>query len=93
MRWIEIIEVRTTAASGYKLAAELQNLNEKNVQPGNSTKIRIFSRPSLDCDFCIYLEHDVAHLEKDGSQLGVRLADALKAYGLINHKIWMEISS
>jgi hypothetical protein len=46
----------------------------------------------IDTDFSIHLFHDSKKVEKSGSPLGLRLASALKEFGLVNHSIWIEMN-
>jgi hypothetical protein len=53
--------------------------------------IMAFSRVSIDTDFSIHIFHDSKKIENSGSRLGLRLAAALKEFGLVHHSIWREM--
>ena len=53
--------------------------------------IKSYSRVMIDSDFSIHLFHDSKKVENNGSPLGLRLALALKEFGLVNHSIWIEM--
>jgi hypothetical protein len=50
-----------------------------------------FSRVLLDTDYMIQIFHDSNKLENPGSPLGIRLANALKEFGLVNHSVWVDM--
>ena len=50
-----------------------------------------FSRVSIDTNFSIHIFHDSKKIENSGSRLGLRLAAALKEFGLVHHSIWREM--
>ena len=51
-----------------------------------------YSRMLIESDFSIHILHDSKEAEAGGSRLGLRLVDALKEFGLVNHSIWMEMN-
>jgi len=53
--------------------------------------VKAYCRLMIDTDFSIHLFHDSKKVEKSGSPLGLRLAAALKEFGLVNHSIWIEM--
>jgi hypothetical protein len=66
------------------LIGELDSKRKKQV-------IMAFSRVSIDTDFSIHIIHDSKNVENGGSRLGLRLAAALKEFGLVHHSIWMAL--
>jgi len=60
-------------------------------QEDASGRIRIYHREKIDTDFCIVLSHAEENVMSEGSPLGLRLAAALKAFGLVNHSVWIEM--
>ena len=55
--------------------------------------IKSYGRVLIDTDFSIHLFHDSKKVENSGSRLGLSIASALKAFGLVNHSIWIEMHS
>jgi hypothetical protein len=92
MKWLEIIELRSAGGNSKLLASQMQKLvNEVNERTENYA-VRAFCRLMIDTDFSIHLFHDSKKVEKSGSPLGLRLASALKEFGLVNHSIWIEMN-
>ncbi|MCP4130940.1 MAG: hypothetical protein GY754_08160, partial [bacterium] len=38
----------------------------------------------------IHLKHDSEKVDNSGSDLGLTIASNLKAFGLVNHTVWLE---
>ena len=90
MNWLEIIELH--AASGKRASCELYLKNvikDLEREPG-SLVLTVFSQTALDCDYMLQLRHQSQQVELHGSDLGLRLVDALKEFGLVNHTVWTE---
>ncbi len=52
--------------------------------------IKAYSLVITDADFSIHLYHDSKEADISGRPLGLRLASALKKFGLVNHNVWVE---
>ena len=52
--------------------------------------IKACSGTMIDTDSSIYLYHDSKKVENNGSPWGLRLASALKKFGLVIHSVWVE---
>jgi hypothetical protein len=92
MKWLEIIELRSAGGNSKLLESQMQKLvNDVNERIENYA-VRAFCRLMIDTDFSIHLFHDSKKVEKSGSPLGLRLASALKEFGLVNHSIWIEMN-
>ena len=92
MKMLEIIELRITGKDHDKVEAYLKQL-VKQVQTDTDKMIKVFTKLYLDTDFSIHLVDRTKKLEQNGSPLGQHLVSVLKAYGLVNHSIWIEQSS
>ena len=93
MKWIEIIEIRSADSNKELLKSQLQKLITEMDKKTKGQEIKSYSRVLIDTDFSIHLFHDSKKVENSGSPLGLRLASALKAFGLVNHSIWIEMHS
>jgi hypothetical protein len=88
MKWLEIIKLRTAEKSSGVL--------EKIFLPGDEfvqsglIKIAFYRHDVLESDLSIHLQWDSKQPSKNGSSLGLRFAQALKDFGLIDHSIWIE---
>lgn len=90
MKWIEIIELRQANNTREQLKTHLQELIEQVENENESQTVKFYARIIIDTDFNIHLFHDSGKVKKQGSSMGIRLAHALKSYGLVNHTIWIE---
>jgi len=69
-----------------KLIEEIEKSKRKHVAMA-------YSRVFIDTDYTIQLFHETKVIEKNGSSLGLRLASALKAFGLVNHSLWVALDN
>jgi len=93
MKWLEIIELRAVESNRELLKSKLQKLLDQVDKGRKKQGILAYSRVLIDTDFSIHLFHDSKKMENSGSPLGLRIASALKAFGLVNHSIWIEMHS
>ena len=93
MKWLEIIELRSAGGNNKLLESEMQTLVNEVYERTEQNEARAYCRLLIDTDFSIHLFHDSKEVEKSGSPLGLRLASALKAFGLVNHSVWIEMHS
>ncbi len=90
MKWVEVIQLRSVASNRKRLESKLQKLiNEVDRKPKKHS-IKIYNRERIGTDICIILFHDREKVEIGGSRLSLCLVAALKAFGLVNHSIWIE---
>ena len=92
MKWLEIIQLRTTERSMTKLKSQLEALINEVEEETKKQAIKAYSHIAIDTDFSVHLFHDSKKAEVNGSQLGLYLASALKEFGLVNHSIWIEMN-
>ena len=93
MKWLEIIELRSVGNDRELLESQLQKLINEVDRETKKQAIKSYSRVMIDTDFSIHLFHDSKKVENSGSRLGLRIASALKDFGLVNHRIWIEMHS
>lgn len=91
-KWVEVITLRSVNRDRSAVESELRRLIADVKNQGQRPEIKGYSRSLIDSDFCIYLEHRSGEIADRGSPLGVRLASALKEFGLVNHTVWIEMS-
>ena len=91
MKWLEVIGLRAANSNRELLESQLQKLIKEVGRETKKQAIKSFSRVMIDTDFSIHLFHDSKKVENSGSPLGLRLASALKEFGLVNHSIWIEM--
>lgn len=91
MNWSEVIAVRSTGSNTASLKSALEELMGDVHEDDASEGVRIYHREKIDTDFCIILSHAGETVLGEGSPLGLRLAAALKTFGLVNHSVWIEM--
>jgi len=93
MKWLEIIELRSADHNRDLLLSQLHELaNEMDEETGKQS-VTTYSCVKFESDFSIHLVHHSKEVEFGGSSLGIRLASALKEFGLVNHSIWVEMNN
>lgn len=90
MKWIEIIELRSANSTREQLETDLQEFLDLVEEKKERQTVKVYSRMMIDTDFSIHLFHDSNKIERCGSPLGLRLVSGLKAYGMVNHTVWIE---
>ena len=88
MKWLEVIKLRS-AGKDSRLLEELLLSIDKLSQSG-LVEMKTYHHAALETDFSVHLLWDSRRPEQNGSALGLRLAQALKEFGLIDHSIWIE---
>ena len=85
-----MITIRSGARRTDTVAATLEELLA-DLAARPQDQLRIYHREGVDTDFCIILSHEGSKVLTGGSQLGLRLAAALKDLGQVHHAVWMEM--
>jgi nitric oxide synthase oxygenase domain/subunit len=93
MKWLEVIGLRSVERNREILESKLQMLTDEVDKGRQKQVIMVYRRELINTDFGIHIYHDSKKVESCGSRLGIRLADALKEFGLVNHSIWIEMHS
>ena len=91
MKWLEIIELRSVRGQPGELRSELLKLVDALKEETERGDVTAFSRVMIDTDFSIHLFHDSTKIAANGTPLGLRLASALKEFGMVNHTVWLEM--
>lgn len=91
MKWAELITVRSTGNNKKALTSALQELMNDIAGKYGPERIRMYHRQTIDIDFCIILFHEAEPVVHHGSRLGLRVAAALKVFGMVNHSVWREM--
>ncbi len=88
VKWLEVIKLRSTGKD-IQLLKELFLSFDKFSQPA-LVEMKTYSGAALGTDLSVHLHWESEHPDQNGSALGLRLAHALKEFGLIDHSIWIE---
>ena len=88
MKWVEVIKLRS-AGIGVGLQEELL-LPAGDPRQNGPVKMKAYRHAGLDTDWSVHLLWESERPEQNGSTLGIRLARAMKEYGLVDHSVWIE---
>ena len=91
MNWLEDIHFRATERLTEQFEHSVHYLINEAKQEGVCDKISIYKRAHVETDMCIHLHHDTMSVAKNGSPLGLRIASALREFGMVNHTVWGEM--
>lgn len=92
MSMLEIIHLRSTGEPLDSLAAEIRA--SAGAEETGADLLALYRRRGLETDLAVHIRHpDRADRAGRGepSGFGLRLAAALRAYGLVEHTIWEEL--
>lgn len=53
-------------------------------------KVCVYKRKTIDTELAIHLRVDTDQNDSRSSELGIRLASALKEFGMVKHSVWRE---
>ena len=90
MKWIEIITLRSAGTSREFIEQKIPRTVTDEDRGENLAAIRMYRNATLDTDLSVHLLFASPRPEAAPSILGQRLASALKAFGLVNHSMWVE---
>jgi len=88
MKWIEIIKLRSAEQASEPLRAVLTAIAKD--APGGLIGARIYRHALWETDWSLHLYWDSKKPDKNGSALGLRLRQAFKELGLVDHSLWIE---
>lgn len=88
MKWIEIIDLRISEEFSEEVTELLATITAE-VSPAVTLYVHAF----MYTDFSIHIKHESEKVDQSGSNLGMQIASSLKAYGLVNHNVWIETRS
>jgi hypothetical protein len=89
MKWLEIIKLRSAGNHTVLLEELFQRIANSDKNMG-LVEMKIYRHAALESDLSVHLHWKSEKPEKNGSGLGIRLVQAFKEFGLINHSIWIE---
>jgi hypothetical protein len=90
MNWIEIITLRSHANIQESLICELLKPVAEDKERNGLISMKIYRNPWVDTDMSVHLHWESTRVEQQGSAMGLRLAQTLKEFGLVNHSAWVE---
>jgi hypothetical protein len=90
MKWIEIIELRSTKEKGTLLKEDLREFVKGLKYEEGLFEAKVLSHGSLESDLSLHLYYDSENVDVSGSPLGLRLLTELKKFGMVDHNIWIQ---
>jgi hypothetical protein len=85
MIWMEFIKVQTAQAN---VAAVLRKFVQECKRCKGLLDAKVFTHAVVeDCSLCLLWK--TSRIERQGSRIGLHLADNLKKYGLVDHSVWV----
>jgi hypothetical protein len=92
MRWMEMITLRAALRQGKddEVTTLLYDSIKEMGRKKGLVEARVLSCASVHSDLALNLIWETSHPERNGSSLGLSMAQTLKAFGLVEHTIWAE---
>ena len=87
MKRLEVIHLRLAASLPKEVAQEIRR---SVAEAGESWPVRIYRCPALAGDLGIHIHRAAGSPHEGFSDLGVRLAEALREHGMVEHTVWTE---
>lgn len=87
VKQLEIIQLRLVGNAQTDLINDIR----RSVLAGtDSDNVRLYLHATVPTDLSIHIHLDSSTDKKQTSDLGVRLAAALREYGMVQHTVWIE---
>jgi len=93
MRWVEIINLRSSGTDLDALADRITESFIDTVHDDSPIQIRIYRNPALETDLSIHIHLQTDDARIPSNETGLRLARALEDYGLVDRTLWLEMES
>ena len=90
MKRLEIIQLRLAGSLRDGLLEEICQSAASEKPP---TLVSIYHRAVLETDVAIHLSQELPESDNQASDLGLRLAAALKEHGMVKHTVWRDAMS
>lgn len=92
MTWLEIIRVQSAAGREGDLGKKLSHLLDevmKGPEAFRPVESRLLRQDTVPGSFAIHLRWETHHPDILGSPLGLNIRETLRAFGLVNHSVWL----
>jgi hypothetical protein len=93
MKWLETIKVQTATGFEKVIEKELKVLTRDlltNPRRSGLQEALIYNHASVLGHFIICLTWETEYPQTKGSLIGLNLLQTLKAFGLVDHSVWIE---
>lgn len=87
MKTLEIIHLRLGGNRQHDLIEIVRGSMEARGEAGEA---KIYRHARLDTDLAVHLQRESSRGIGQASNLGMRLASALREYGIVEHSLWVE---
>ncbi len=87
IQWLEVIKLRAAGKSSGVLQG--LSLMTAQIDRGVPVEMKIYRHASFDADLAVHLHWKTKVPEPKGSAVGLRLAQFLEEFGLVDHSIWI----
>ena len=87
MKRLEIIHLRLAGGLPSDLIEEIRR---STTTKSESASVGLYCRVNVENDIAIHLHLEESGPDNQASDLGLRLAAALKEYGMVEHTIWRD---
>ena len=88
MKWLEVVNLRSAGKDSGLLKEFL--LPMAKVGQSGLVEMKTYRYAAMETDWSVHLHWESDRPDQNGSLLGLRLVQALKEFGLIDHSIWIE---
>jgi hypothetical protein len=89
MNTLEIIHLRSSGESHEPLGTRIRESIRSHRRNGDA--VTLYLQDCLQTDVAVHIQHLDAVPPIRPSELGLRLASELRAFGLVEHTVWEEI--
>jgi hypothetical protein len=87
VRRLEIIHVRHSGTPRQELMDEIRS---SAAQLAHLAEVRLYRHAVLTTDLGVHIHLDAEASDPRITELGIRLADALREHGMVEHTVWLE---
>jgi hypothetical protein len=88
VKWLEVIKLRSAGTNPGLLEELLRSMSQ--IKQRGLVGMQTFRHAALETDLSVHLLWQSEFPETNGSAPGLRLAKALKEFGLTDHSVWVE---
>jgi len=90
MKCLEIIELRTSDMDSKNLDETLIRFIDDLNKEYENYKVRLYRHLTVKTDWSFHVHYHSKGLTASPSPVGLRIASALKEFGLVHHSVWSE---
>jgi hypothetical protein len=92
MHWLEMLRMRVSPGSHGQAVALLVDSSRRVAEEPGLTETRVYASGSFGHDLALLLLWDTPEAPASRSRAGLAIAEALRAFGLVDHSFWTGIA-